>query len=341
VPDIDFWQFDRWCRDVLPELATFHAACHYKTRKMAGTRLQKEGPSIGRSIVRLESALQEYLCGGSLVDPEEQRGVEATDAGRALVEYSAQVYAARAKLLEQLTALQSGSGVRIAMTHYAWLTYSGELEAAYKKIRQEGTLDFGDRFYGQDRVWEDVEKEVLEGRCDVGIYSFPPSRQKAFPEDQLRIMNWMEEEFVLVLPPDLARKAKNRRMTIYDFSQLVTSLPSVVHYSRGLGFDRTVLIHDYLKRQRVMPRFQGDWLFGVNTIAEIKETLIQKGGMSFLPWPAVEQECKRGSLVAFRLYPHMRPRTIKIISRLHNARPAVKDFLEAAESLAGIREFPG
>jgi DNA-binding transcriptional LysR family regulator len=90
-----------------------------------------------------------------------------------------------------------------------------------------------------------------------------------------------------------------------------------------------------------MPRFDGEWLLGVNTIAEIKETLIRKGGMSFLPWPAVEQEHKKGTLTAFRLYPPMRPRTIKIISRLHNARPAVRDFCEAAESLSGIKEFPG
>ncbi len=340
MPKIDYWEFERWCREVLPELGTFQAACHFQTRLMAGARLQKEGPTIGRSLKRLnEGLLQEFLGGGSLFDKEEQRGVQPTDAGRAVLEYGEQVYALRAALLEKLTALQSGSGVRVAMTHYAWLTYNTALETAYRKVRSDGTIHNSDKFYEQDRVWEEVEQEVLGGRADIGVYSFPPSRLKQFAPE-LSLIDWMEEEFVLVLPRELARKIKSPWKTIYDLSQLLPILPRVVHYRRSLGFDRTLIIHDYLRQQGVMPRFNGEWLLGVNTIAEIKETLLSKEGMSFLPWQSVEQECNKGALFAYKLYPPMRPRTIKIISRLHNARPAVKDFLDAAKSLSKVMEFP-
>jgi DNA-binding transcriptional LysR family regulator len=339
VEKVDFWNFERWCRDVSPELATFYAACFYKTRKMAGNKLDKEGQSVGRSITRLETLLKEALGGGFLVDPEEQRSVEVTDAGDALLAYCREMESARASLMKKLKDMQSGSRLNVAITHYAWITYMAPLEEAYRLCRQDGALDVGNKVYGQDRVWEEIEQEVLEGRADIGVYSFPPSRTKELPAD-LSLMDWMEEEFVFVVPRDLARKIGRDRVSVHEVSEILPFLPRVVHYDRSLGFDRTDLIKDYLRRQRVLDRFEGDWLLGVNTIAQIKETLIRKGGISFLPWPTVQQEHKEGVLKAYRLNAPMRNRSLKIISRLHNCRGAVTDFCRAADSIREVKRFP-
>src|SRR5277367_93348 len=339
MADLDLRDLDRWCREVMPELATFYAACEYRTRKRAGQKLGKEGQSVGRSISRLEVLLKDSLGGGSLVSPEKPREVKATDAGRALLEYWKDIVSLRLGLLEKLSTLQRGSEIRAATTNYAWLAYGDALEHAYKKRRTDGVVSPGNKFYGRDRVWEDVEKQVLEGNADIGIYSFPPSRQKEFPKD-LGCLNWMEEEIVLVLSPDLARKAKKEKVSVYELSLRLPSMPRIVHYARELGFDRTDAIEDYLRRQNVLRRYEEDWLLGVNSIAEIKDTLIKKGGISFLPWPTVEEEHQKKTLHAYPLNSYMRPRVIKIIYRLHGLRSAVQDFCDAAETLRGIRNFP-
>jgi DNA-binding transcriptional LysR family regulator len=330
---------DRFFREILPELPTFHAACLYKTRAQAGAKLDKEGQTVGRSIAKLEALLKEPLNGGFLVDPKEQRRVEPTDAGNLLLKFFEDIAVRKGALMRELATLQHGSDIRVATTSYAWLSYESELVTAYQALRKDGSLNPGGNFWEQDRVWEDIEAEVLQGTADVGLYSFPPSRRREFPEG-LEQLNWVEEEFVLVVPKTIARQVRRERVSVRELSQILPKLPQVVHYRRSLGFDRTDLIEDYLRRQRVLPRYEGDWLFGVNTIAEIKETLVRKGGISFLPWPAVAQEHKSGLLTAYPLTQRMRPRAIKIIYRLHNCRSAVSDFIRAAKSLAGARRFP-
>jgi DNA-binding transcriptional LysR family regulator len=331
--DIDVRALEQWCRYVLPEMATFQAACAYRIRRKAGDKLGKRGQNVGKSIARLETALKDYLSGGSLIDHNEARLVSPTEAGEALLGCCREMSDSRARLLESLTRLQRGSEVRLAMTHYAWLAYGRALEAAYKKKRPDGTVNFGNKFYGQDRVWDEIEREVLEGRADVGVYSFPPSRRKEVSRD-LSVRDWITEEIVLVLPPGVV---KTSRTTVSLVSLPV--LPQVVHYSRSLNFDRTDTIEQYLKRENVQERYQGDWLLGVNTISEIKDTLLHNVGMSFLPWPTVEREHRKGVLCAFRLNSPMRPRVMRIICRLHTSRGAIRDFLKAAATLEGPRTF--
>jgi DNA-binding transcriptional LysR family regulator len=332
MAEFDDRQFEHWCREVTPELATFYAACKYKTRAMAGKKLGKDGQNVGRSITRLDGLLNDLLSGASLVSSEEPRKVIPTDAGKALLRYCEESSAAHLRLVDNLTQLQRSSEIRAATTHYAWLAYGDGLVRAYKQRRPDGVVNFGGKFYGQDRVWDEIEREVLEGRADIGVYSFPPSRQRLFPKD-LSLLNWIEEEIVLVLPRELAKKVKGSNISIYELSLLLPALPPVVHYSRSLGFDRTDTIEDYLRSHRVLKRFEGDWLLGVNSIAEIKDTLKQKGGISFLPWPTVAEDHKKGTLTAYRLNAPMRARVIKIISRLHNSRGAVQDFIAAATTL--------
>jgi DNA-binding transcriptional LysR family regulator len=337
VPDVR--SNERFCREILSELATFQAACFHKTRSLAGTKLDKKGQSVGRAIARLEAVLKTELNGGYLVDPKEPRSVEPTDAGQLLLDFFEDVLARKDRLVSDLNSLQRGSVIRVATTSYAWLAYEKELVSAYKALRSDGVLDPGGNFWEQDRVWEDIENEVLQGRADVGIYSFPPSRRREFPAG-LAMLNWIDEDFVLVVPKSIAKQVRRERISLQELAQILPKLPPVVHYRRSLGFDRTDLIEDYLRRQRVLSRYEGDWLMGVNTIAEIKDTLVKRDGISFLPWPTVAQEHKSGQLTAYALMHSMRPRGIKIIYRPHNCRGAVNDFIKAAKGLGPRRRFP-
>lgn len=327
---------EHWCREILPELGTFRAACLYKTRAKAGSMLGKEGQNVGKSITRLEHLLQDSLNGGSFVDHADAKKVSPTEAGEELRDYCEKVASLSCDFLDRLKDLQYGSKIRIAMTDYAWLAYGTALETAYKERRPDGVVDYGGKVYSQDKVWKEIEKEVVEGRADIGVYSFPPTRRKEVPAG-LAMRNWIEEEYVLVLPGGAEEKFKGEIVSLRN----LPVLPQIVHYDRSLDFDRTRTIEQYLRRQKVRDRFKGDWLFGVNAISEIKNTLQKKGGMSFLPWPTVEQEHNEGKLRAYKLNPPMRPRVMKLIFRLHGSRHAVVDFLKAAASLEGKRTFPG
>jgi DNA-binding transcriptional LysR family regulator len=335
MQDFDVRAFDRWCRDVGPVLADFRAACIHRNRRKAGKELGKEGCNVGKAVTKLEELLKEDLGGGSLIDRGEPRKVYPTEAGEAVLQYCEELYALRSRLLDRLKYLQHGSEIRVATTNYAWIAYGNALEAAYRKRRPDGVVNFGDQFYSQDRVWEEIERDVLEGRADIGVYSFPPSRANQVSPD-LAVLNWVEEEFVLVLSGPAANNVKAETISLRD----LPSLPRVVHYSRSLGFDRTDTIEDYLRREDVLKRYPGDWLLGVNTISEIQNTLLHKDGISFLPWPAVECEHRKGTLRAYRLNHPMRPRTIRIICRLHTSRRAVADFVQAAATLEVKRSFP-
>ena len=44
--EFDADKFEDWCREVLPELATFQAACVFGNRRKAGTTVGKQGPSV-------------------------------------------------------------------------------------------------------------------------------------------------------------------------------------------------------------------------------------------------------------------------------------------------------
>ncbi len=340
MDDFDVRENEQWCREVMPESGTFHAACIYKTRHTAGVKLNKKGQSVGRSITRLESLLHEELNGGFLVDPAETRKVVPTDAGKLFLKYCEDVAALRIKLQRDMIKMQRGSEIRVATTQYAWQAYGAELEKAYKAIRPDGVLNPGGNFWEQDRVWEEIEARVIDGSADIGIYSFPPSRRKEFPAE-LGLIDLIEEEFVLVLGKGLAKLVKGDRVSLFELSQLVPALPKILHYRRDLGFDRTDLIEDYLRRDRVLPRYgeKAAWLEGFGSILEIKDKIVKEGGISFLPWPTVAQEHKEHKLKAYPLQLFMRPRVIKIIYRPHNCRTSVQDFIDAARNLAGARKF--
>jgi len=335
VGKFDVRRFDWFCREIMPEVATFLTVANLGNRSQAAIKLGKTGPTIGKSLTRLEEALRGELNGGFLIDHDEPRKVEPTDAGNLLKEFCRKLEAESDLFLDRLEALQRGSEIRLATTNYAWLDYGATLRAAYQQRRPDGTINFGDKLYSQDKVWDEIEKEVSEGRADIGIYSYPPTRSKKVPSE-LSTLDWIEEEIVLVV-------AGRRRNTAQDFARLMASLPDygrVVHYDRSLHFDRTDTIEKYLKEYNVYKKYpRGQWLLGVSNILEIKAHLAKAGGVSFLPWPTVEKEYQSGMFQVYRLKPRMRPRLLKIICRKHNSRPSVVDFIRAAGTLKGPRNF--
>ena len=67
--EFDPRDFEDWCREVLPELATFKAACDCGNRTRAGIRVRKRGPNVGKSISRLEKLFRKRLDGGRIDKP--------------------------------------------------------------------------------------------------------------------------------------------------------------------------------------------------------------------------------------------------------------------------------
>jgi DNA-binding transcriptional LysR family regulator len=334
VQELDIRRNEKFFREIMPELATFHAAYLYETRSEAAGMLGKDATNVSRSIIKLET-----LLGCRLVDPKEKKSVKLTDAGVKLLKFAEGVMRLKDGFYLELTDLNDGSDITVATTNYAWLTYAEELEGSYRNINREGSLNPGKGFWQQDRVWEELEESVLKGQADVGIYSYPPSRKKEFPKDLTQI-DWIEEEYVFVVPAKIAAEVKRDRLSISDLAGVMADLPRVVHYRREHKFDRTALIEQYLKQQRVLSRYPDDWLFGANTIDEIKHTLIERGGISFLPWPTVAKEHKLNTLKAFPIRPALRPRVMKIIHRAHGCRKAVDDFIRAAKRVSYSRKFP-
>ena len=334
--DFDLRLFRQFAGKVLRELPTILAMEGSRDRREAGAKLGIDGSAVTKCIRRLEQTLEPELNGGSLIDYGEPRALERTEAGNLLLAFAHDIRDASARFLGELETLQRGSQIRLAMTRSAWLSYGNELEAAYRKVRTDGVLNFGNEFYSRDRVWENIELNVLESRADVGVYSFPPSRiKKQQIRKGLAVQKWMEEEVVLVFPGDYPRLPRGHTVSL---SALAVTEP-IVHYRRSLEFDRTTTIEAYLKRQKLLKRYKGDWLLGVDTISEIKDTLVRKGGISFLPWPDVAHEHGRRTLRAYRLAVPMRPRLIWLAYRLHTSRPAIVDFIKAVGKLGGKREF--
>lgn len=334
--DFDVRLFRQFGGDVLRELPTVLAMEGSRYRSEAASLLGIDATAVGKCIRRLERSLGPELAGGSLIDHTELHALELTDAGKLLLAFANKVRDASALFLDELEALQRGAQIRLTMTRSAWLAYENELQAAYRKVRPEGVVNAGNEFYSRDRVWEDIERNVLESRADVGVYSFPPSRikKKQIPK-ALAIQKWIEEEMVLVFPGNYKQLPKGHTVSLPG---LAFTEP-ILHYRRSLLFERTTTIETYLKGQKVLKRYRGDWLLGVDTIAEVKDTLVKKGGISFLPWPDVADEHRRGTLRAYRLAIPMRPRLVWLAYRLHTSRPAVSDFVKAAAKLQGKREF--
>jgi DNA-binding transcriptional LysR family regulator len=340
MTDLDSRAFKRFCEEVLPKLATFQTACDCETRRNAGKVLGIGGPAVGKAIAALEEALKGPLNNEALIDHSGPQHVIPTEAGDLLKSFVEDIRSRSVGFLSKLEAMQHGSNVKLAMTRSAWLAYAAELEAAYRKVRPEGTVDCGNEFYSRDRVWNDIEASLLAGHVDVGVYSFPPSRRKkhvtgGIPKG-IALRPLVEEEIVLVLPGKRRDLPKGKQLSLRQ----LPSVERVVHYRRSLEFDRTTTIEAYLGEHGLLGRYADDWLLGVDTISEIKDTLIRlEEGMSFLPWPDVEHEHRGGTLRAYRLDPPMRPRTIWLAYRPRTSKPAVKDFLKATESLPKKREF--
>lgn len=108
MKDFDPKIFEDWCREVIPELATFQAACVYGNRRIAGTAIGKQGPNVGKSITRLEALFHKQLNGGSLIDRAEPRKVVPTEAGEELQRYCDQVDALRSNFWRRWNNCSAG-----------------------------------------------------------------------------------------------------------------------------------------------------------------------------------------------------------------------------------------
>jgi DNA-binding transcriptional LysR family regulator len=338
MAEFDDRAFKDFSKNILSKIAIFETACSSGSRIEAGLILGIDGSRIGKVILELEEDLKEYLHGGKLINHDGQIAVKSTDAGKRLCEFARKLRTDSIAFVNDLDALQSRADIRLVMTRSSWLSYSEELKEAYTSLSPGGSLHFGDEFYTRDRVWDDIELGVLQGQADAGIYTYPPSRDRRNQvPTELAVHRWIEEEIVLVFPVGSPHCPTGSVVSLRNLPHL----EPIFHYRRALKFDRTTTIEAYLRQENVLRRYgKADWLLGLDTISDIKETLIRlKQGMSFLPWPDVKHEYESGTLLAYRLDPPIRPRWVKVAYRRDAARPALANFREAVDRLKGKRDF--
>lgn len=214
--DFDSRAFKRFCEDVLSKLATFQTACEAASRSDAGRVLGIGGQAVGKAIKGLEASLKGPLNNEPLIDHSGPLTVVPTEAGEMLLSFAQQIRTLSIQFYTQPNTAQHSGNVRLAMTRSAWLAYGNALRTAYSNIRPDGAVTFGNAFYSRDRVWDDIERTVLRGDADFGVYSFPPSRtlgrgKKSCLPDGLAIHALTEEEIVRCSPAIAPTGQKGKR----------------------------------------------------------------------------------------------------------------------------------
>ena len=336
MAEFDAREFRNFSKHILHKLAVFETACSSGSRIEAGQKLGIDGSQVGKIILELERDLKDVLNGATLIDHSGPLAVVPTNAGRRLWQFAQSIRSASATFVNDLEAMQRSKDIRLAVTHSALLAYAHDLEREYKLVCPEGTLNWGDEFPSRDKVWDDIETRLLEGKADAGIYTYPPSRdKKKLVPAGIAVHPWIEEEMVLVISKKSDVLPKERVVSL----QNLPKLERIVHYRRALEFERTTTIEAYLKQQKVLKRYAGDWLSGEDSITAIKDALIRRGGMSFLPWPDVQHEYEQKTLRVYKLDPPMRPRTVRIAFMLNASLPALAKFRMATARLKGQRTF--
>jgi DNA-binding transcriptional LysR family regulator len=151
--------------------------------------------------------------------------------------------------------------------------YAQEYEAQYKPARVHLS------YLSPDKVYE----AVLSGDADLGIVSFPKTRQ------DLVVLPWREEPFVVAASPDhwlaKARSADLKSLTGEKF----------VAFDRGL--DIRAEVDRFLKKRGVAV----DVVFEFDNIEAIKQAVEIGSGLSLLPRPTLDREVQAGTLAAIPL----------------------------------------
>jgi DNA-binding transcriptional LysR family regulator len=311
-------QFHWICCKLFPDLAAYFYAIETGDRPKAANRVSKRPQGVGKHLLHLEEKLKDRLNGATLIDWDKKKQVIPTEVGLLLFNYVQDVFNRTDAMLEEFHRMQYGNQIRVASIHAAWAAYGKLWEEAFKRTASDASID--PQIIGGDRYNERIAIEVLEGRAEIGITSYPPKVPYPFTAQPLQ-----DQELRLVFRSDYPNLPKQNTVRLTDVLLDDHQLRVAIH-SPTLAAPLAEEIRNYLQHR---PIFQwGTAIHGVN-IAELKDAVISFANTcSILPADAVAQEINNGTFKAYSLDPEPPRWKWGVIYRANTSRPAVKAFID-------------
>ncbi|HMU74604.1 MAG TPA: LysR family transcriptional regulator [Elusimicrobiota bacterium] len=258
--------------------------------------------AASQAVHQLESRL-----GVTLID-RSRRPWTLTPAGK-------QFYDGCRGLIDQYGALErrvsgrprtENAEVRVAAIYSVGLRHMREFVEKFS--RQNPAVKVHLEYAHPDRVVD----AVSEGRADVGIVSFPPTRR------DLDVIPWRREEIVVACAPD------------HPFARRTEVDPARLTGEPFVAFDKDLTVRREMDRFLKKTGVAVEVALEFDNIEAIKQAVEIGAGVSLLPAPTVEREVRAGALAAIPLKGKPFYRPLGILQRRGNApRPDVAGFVRA------------
>jgi DNA-binding transcriptional LysR family regulator len=230
-------------------------------------------PTVSRFVHQLEERL-----GGQLVD-RSKRPLQPTSLGQAY-------YEGCKRLLEQYTelelSLRQGQRertltVRVAAIYSVGLGDMGQYVDRFQADNRNAKVQM--EYLHPDQVYQ----RVRDKQADFGLVSFP-NRSR-----DLTVLNWREEEMVVVCPRGHAL-ARFKRIN-----------PARLDGEKFVAFDKRLVIRREVDRFLRDHGVKTEAVFEFDSIENIKKAVEVGTGVALLPEPTIREEVNAGSLLGLRL----------------------------------------
>ncbi len=300
-------RLDQFCRSLLPELATLLLIAQRHGKTKAAADLGLSGQALGQRV-----AAAEALLNVPLLEKKSRKGV-LTPLGARTLALADAVLKELDAFLTDTDRIKNSQDIRIASITSIWAAEKTALEEAFRMHVPKGSLmpaHAGDDF-------RSIQDEVIEGRADVGIVSYPPKTVAS----GLVIRSWRDEPMLFVVAgrKDLIRPVEIALPT--DLEQHHTFLTLSANHPMAK------ILADYLSKYRI--RFSHKLSFP--SIAGVKEAVRNDDGVSILPEPTVREDCREGRLKGIPLK-HGLYRPVAVIYRSDSlGRQSVRAFLDCLD----------
>lgn len=257
------------------------------------------------TVTRFVHQLEEHL-GGQLVD-RSKRPLQPTALGRAY-------YEGCKRLLEQYAelevALRRGQSdltltVRVAAIYSVGLGDMGHHVERFRRDNPSAKVQI--EYLHPDQVYQRVRDDL----ADFGLVSFPGRSR------ELTVLNWREEEMVVVFAPGHAL-ARCKRIP-----------PARLNGEKYVAFEKRLVIRNKVDRFLRGHGVRTDVAFEFDSIENIKKAVEVGTGFALLPEPTIRQELEAGTLLSRRLQGARMVRPLGIIHRRqHKLGSAALAFID-------------
>lgn len=290
----------------LYQLETFLAVAQEKSFSRAAQRLHRTQSAISQTISKLEDNIGEVLFDRS------SRDGTLTDAGRLLEQYAEELLNLRTEArdaLAELRQLHQGKLV-IAANEFTSLYI---LPVIHEFHRLHPTV----RIQVQRSLASEVPRQIVNHNVEFGILSFPPE------DEQLTSVVFCRDELAFVVYPThplaSAKKVSVKDLGTEQFVAHIVLSPFRLKVIQAFKNSNTPLTMNV----------------ELPTMESIKQFVQLGNGVAIVPRVSVENEIRRGELVAVPVTDLKLERKLRIVYRKGSTMShAGRAFLKVCEALA-------